>query len=167
MRGWNDLSTLTPHERFRFDLSAYAWLVAVEPAFADYDSGHFPDDSMVIFRNNVPGVVEGRGGSNGGGNGRCGSAPGSETTSNTSSQRRIKRARAPASTRSKRRHSASSPRGPSEGGTSSRSRWLGGGGCRERTGAGVTPNARSPTWFHSETTAARVANVFSGRNFVQ
>ncbi len=63
MRGWTDLSTLNPHERYRFDLGAYAWLAAVEQAFADHDSGHFPDDSMVIFHNNIPGVLGAQGGS--------------------------------------------------------------------------------------------------------
>lgn len=29
------------------------WLAAGEQAFADYDAGHFPEDSMVVFRNNV------------------------------------------------------------------------------------------------------------------
>ncbi len=62
MRGWADLEALTPLERYRFDLIAYAWLAAIEQAFADHDSGHFPDDSMVIFRNTIPGVVGAEGG---------------------------------------------------------------------------------------------------------
>ena len=41
---------------------AYGWLAAVEQAFADYESGHFPEDSMVIFRNDIPGVLNSQGG---------------------------------------------------------------------------------------------------------
>ena len=62
LRGWTDLDQLTPVERYRFDLMAYGWLAAAEQAFADYDSGHFPEDSMVIFRNNIPGVMNSEGG---------------------------------------------------------------------------------------------------------
>ncbi len=61
-QGWIDLEELNPVERYRFDLGAYAWLASVEQAFADHELGLFPDDSMVIFRNNIPGVLNAKGG---------------------------------------------------------------------------------------------------------
>ena len=61
-RGWSDLGRLDPVERYRFDIFAYAWLASIEQAFADFESDRFPEDSMIIFRNNVPGVVGSDGG---------------------------------------------------------------------------------------------------------
>ena len=57
IRGWGNLDQLSPVERYRFDLMAYGWLAAAEQAFADYESGQFPEDAMVIFHNNIPGVM--------------------------------------------------------------------------------------------------------------
>ena len=62
MRGWADLERLDPVERYRFDLSVYQWLSSAEQAFADYASGQFPEESLTVFKNNIPGVMRMQGG---------------------------------------------------------------------------------------------------------
>ncbi|MGR9091032.1 MAG: hypothetical protein ACU85U_10690 [Gammaproteobacteria bacterium] len=53
LRGLQDLSGLTPVERYRFDLSSSIWLETVEQAFADSKLGLFPDDLLVAYRNRL------------------------------------------------------------------------------------------------------------------
>jgi len=62
LRGIDDLDTLTPHERYRFDLAVTSWLEAVEQAFADYRREEFPEDLIRPFRNRIAGVIGSPGG---------------------------------------------------------------------------------------------------------
>lgn len=57
------LSSLTPQERYRFDLAYTYWLQSCEQAFSDHREGLFPSDQFRAFENSVPGWLTSAGGS--------------------------------------------------------------------------------------------------------
>ena len=61
-RGHQDLESLEPVERYRYDLAMLVWLQAVEQAFADYRWRGYIEDSLVPHRNTVPAVLNSPGG---------------------------------------------------------------------------------------------------------
>ena len=62
LRGLEDLSSLTSVERYRFDLAIFMWIEAIEQAFADYDLGTFPEETMLVYRNRLPSILATPGG---------------------------------------------------------------------------------------------------------
>jgi hypothetical protein len=64
IRGHNEgLDSLTPVERYRFDLTLVTWLHAVESAYDDYRDGYYPADKLEPFENAVAGFLTTPGGS--------------------------------------------------------------------------------------------------------
>jgi hypothetical protein len=64
LRGHNEgLDSLTPVERYRFDLTFVVWLHAVESAYADNKEGYYPSDKLVPFENALAGFLTSPGGS--------------------------------------------------------------------------------------------------------
>ena len=64
LRGNNEgLSSLTPEERYRFDIAYILWLHAIEQAFADFRDGLYPADQLVPFENAIQGFLSTPGGS--------------------------------------------------------------------------------------------------------
>ncbi|MFT4582662.1 MAG: hypothetical protein ACI8XZ_002416 [Gammaproteobacteria bacterium] len=53
LRGLEELTGLTPLERYRFDLATSIWLETVKQAYADSKLGSFPDDILVAYRNRL------------------------------------------------------------------------------------------------------------------
>jgi len=62
LKGFDDLNSLSPVERYRFDLATLAWLQAIEQAFADIRQRDYPDDMEDTYRVMVPGVLNTTGG---------------------------------------------------------------------------------------------------------
>ena len=64
IRGHNEgLNSLTPVERYRFDLTLVTWLHAVESAYDDHRDGYYPADKLEPFENAVAGFLTTPGGS--------------------------------------------------------------------------------------------------------
>ena len=57
------MGALDKVERFDFDMSMFNWVQAVEQAFADFHAGYIDDDSLTLFKNNLPAVLASPGGS--------------------------------------------------------------------------------------------------------
>lgn len=62
LKGFEDLESLTPVERYRFDLATLVWLQAIEQAFADIRQREYPDDMEETYKVMVPGVLNTPGG---------------------------------------------------------------------------------------------------------
>lgn len=62
LHGMENLESLNPVERYRFDLGTLVWLQAIEQAFADILQRHYPDDTLYTYRVMVPGVLNSPGG---------------------------------------------------------------------------------------------------------
>jgi len=63
LRGNNEgLSTLSPEERYRFDIAYVLWLQSCEQAFSDYREGLFPPDQFETFENSIFGWLSTSGG---------------------------------------------------------------------------------------------------------
>ena len=58
LRGTDDLDSLTPVERYRFDLAIHVWLEANEQAFADYRQQNFPEEFIAIYRTRIAAVLD-------------------------------------------------------------------------------------------------------------
>ncbi|MFT4938565.1 MAG: hypothetical protein ACI88A_001593 [Paraglaciecola sp.] len=56
------LSSLTPEERYRFDLAYTYWLQSCEQAFSDHRTGLFPSDQIQAIENGVVGWLTSPGG---------------------------------------------------------------------------------------------------------
>jgi hypothetical protein len=56
------LSSLTPVERYRFDLAYVIWLHSIEQAYADFHAGTYPAENLVAYENSVPGFLSTPGG---------------------------------------------------------------------------------------------------------
>jgi hypothetical protein len=64
LRGNNEgLSSLTPEERYRFDIAYVLWLISCEQAYSDYREGLFPLDQWEAFENSISGWLTTPGGS--------------------------------------------------------------------------------------------------------
>ena len=64
LRGNNEgLSSLTPEERYRFDIAYVLWLQSCEQAYSDYRERLFPPDQWEVFENSIPGWLTTPGGS--------------------------------------------------------------------------------------------------------
>ncbi|MGH0029290.1 MAG: hypothetical protein ACQGVC_05840 [Myxococcota bacterium] len=64
LRGNNEgLDSLTPEERYRFDIAYCIWLQPLEQAYADYRAGLYPADHLVAYENSIPGFLSTPGGS--------------------------------------------------------------------------------------------------------
>ena len=57
------LDSLSPHERYRYDIAFVIWLHTAQEAFADFNAGLYPEDSLVSWKNSVPGFLSTKGGS--------------------------------------------------------------------------------------------------------
>lgn len=57
------LESLTPEERYRFDLAYCIWLQSIEQAYADYRDGLYPADHLVAYENTIPAFLKTPGGS--------------------------------------------------------------------------------------------------------
>lgn len=56
------LSSLTPEERYRFDIAYAIWLQAGEQAFADARAGFFDAEHLISWENSIPGFLSTPGG---------------------------------------------------------------------------------------------------------
>jgi len=61
-RGHQDLDTLTPVEKHRWDLAMSSWLEIIEQAYADSKLGAIPQDLLEEYRNRLSLVVDTSGG---------------------------------------------------------------------------------------------------------
>lgn len=57
------LASLTPEERYRFDIAYVILLQAGEQAFADFRAGYFDGEHLISWENSVPGFLSTPGGS--------------------------------------------------------------------------------------------------------
>ena len=57
VRGIQDLTDLTPVERYRFDIAILVWLQAIEQAFTDFRNGSMDQDMLVGYCNAIPSVI--------------------------------------------------------------------------------------------------------------
>ena len=51
------LASLTPHERYRFDLAYTVWLHPIQQAYADFHAGFYPAENLVPYENSLPGFL--------------------------------------------------------------------------------------------------------------
>ena len=56
------LSSLSPEERYRFDIAYVIWLQAAEQAFADARAGFFDPEHLLSWQNSIPGFLSTPGG---------------------------------------------------------------------------------------------------------
>ena len=56
------LASLTPEERYRFDIAYVIWLQAGEQAFADARAGFFDAGHLLSWENSIPGFLSSPGG---------------------------------------------------------------------------------------------------------
>ena len=57
------LASLTPEERYRFDIAYTIWLQSGEQAFADFRAGLFDAEHLISWENSIPGFLITPGGS--------------------------------------------------------------------------------------------------------
>ena len=62
IRGHQDLDSLTPVEKYRWDLAMSSWLEIIEQAYADSKLGAFPQDLLEEYRNRLSLIVDTNGG---------------------------------------------------------------------------------------------------------
>lgn len=62
LRGVKGMEKLDEVERYRFDIAIFTWIEAIEQAFADYHLGGFPEETIMVYRNRLPSILNTPGG---------------------------------------------------------------------------------------------------------
>jgi len=62
LRGMENLDDLNDVERYRFDMTAAGWLIAVEQAFAARELNRYDESNLAPFKSQIKGIVSSPGG---------------------------------------------------------------------------------------------------------